>query len=98
VSLFRCGSARNSYSISEQLGQLEGTRQFLEMISKRQSTFFPEKVVGHKDIGRTMRYSHLAPDHMKNAVRILDSSNLDTGENKLGIPVDRPLTKVAEGV
>jgi hypothetical protein len=26
----------------------------------------------------TMRYSHLAPDHMKNAVRILDSHYLDT--------------------
>ncbi len=27
----------------------------------------------HKDIRMTMRYSHLAPDHMKNAARIPDS-------------------------
>ncbi|MEW6532047.1 MAG: tyrosine-type recombinase/integrase [Thermodesulfobacteriota bacterium] len=37
-----------------------------------------QELMGHKDIRMTMRYSHLAPDHMKNAVRILDSHYLDT--------------------
>jgi integrase len=37
-----------------------------------------QELLGHKDIRMTMRYSHLAPDHMKNAVRILDSHYLDT--------------------
>lgn len=37
-----------------------------------------QEVLGHEDIRTTMRYSHLAPDHTKNAVRILDSHYLDT--------------------
>ncbi len=37
-----------------------------------------QELLGRKDIRMTMRYSHLAPDHMKNAVRILDSHYLDT--------------------
>jgi hypothetical protein len=40
----------------------------------------------------------LAPDHMKNAVRILDSHYLDTGEKKPESQIDGPLTKVAEEV
>jgi integrase len=31
-----------------------------------------QELLGHKDIRVTMRYAHLAPDHMKNAVRVLD--------------------------
>jgi integrase len=37
-----------------------------------------QELMGHKDIRMTMRYAHLAPGHMKNAVRILDSHYLDT--------------------
>lgn len=37
-----------------------------------------QELMGHKDIMMTMRYAHLAPGHMKNAVRILDSHYLDT--------------------
>lgn len=31
-----------------------------------------QELLGHKDIRMTMRYSHLAPDHMRKAVSILD--------------------------
>jgi integrase len=31
-----------------------------------------QELLGHKDIRMTMRYSHLAPDHMKSAVQVLD--------------------------
>jgi integrase len=31
-----------------------------------------QELLGHKDIRMTMRYSHLAPDHMRGAVTILD--------------------------
>jgi integrase len=31
-----------------------------------------QELLGHKDIRMTMRYSHLAPDHMRKAVRVLD--------------------------
>ena len=42
-----------------------------------------QELLWHKDIRMTMRYSHLAPDHMKNAVRILDSHHLDTKGSEL---------------
>ena len=31
-----------------------------------------QELLGHKDIRVTMRYAHLAPDHMRNAVKVLD--------------------------
>jgi integrase len=31
-----------------------------------------QELLGHKDIRMTMRYSHLAPDHMSKAVKVLD--------------------------
>jgi integrase len=31
-----------------------------------------QELLGHKDIRMTMRYSHLAPDHMRKAVKVLD--------------------------
>jgi len=37
-----------------------------------------QELLGHKDIRMTMRYAHLAPDHMKRAVEILDRAD---GEN-----------------
>ena len=30
-----------------------------------------QELLGHKDIRVTMRYAHLAPDHMKSAVQVL---------------------------
>ena len=39
-----------------------------------------QELLGHKDIKMTMRYAHLAPDHMKNAVETLDGHYLDTEE------------------
>ncbi len=33
-----------------------------------------QEMLGHKDIRMTMRYAHLAPDHMRRAVAILDNS------------------------
>ena len=47
-----------------------------------------QRLLGHKDIKTTMRYSHLAPDHLKGAVERLDFSSghyMDTkasGEEK----------------
>jgi len=31
-----------------------------------------QELLGHKDIRMTMRYSHVAPDHMNNAMKVLD--------------------------
>ena len=42
-----------------------------------------QELLGHKDIRMTMRYSHLAPDHMKNAVRVLDRIREDRREEIL---------------
>lgn len=57
-----------------------------------------QELLCHKDIRMTMRYSHLAPDHMKNAVRILDSHYLDTEEKKAGARLEHPLTKASRAV
>ncbi len=32
-----------------------------------------QELLGHKDIRMTMRYSHLAPDHMRRAIHVLDA-------------------------
>ncbi|MHC4293301.1 MAG: site-specific integrase, partial [Planctomycetota bacterium] len=37
------------------------------------------KLLGHKDIKMTLRYSHLAPAHMKKAVDMLDIALFDKG-------------------
>ena len=42
-----------------------------------------QELLGHKDIRVTMRYAHLAPDHMKNAVRVLDRVREDRKEQIL---------------
>jgi integrase len=70
-----------------------------------------QELLGHKDIKMTMRYAHLAPDHMKRAVeildrpaeedgrvptKILDGHYLDTEEKKAGSRSERLLTKGAE--
>jgi hypothetical protein len=34
-----------------------------------------QELLGHKDIRMTMRYSHLAPDHMRKAVSALDDDS-----------------------
>ncbi|MFH1116796.1 MAG: site-specific integrase [Pseudomonadota bacterium] len=31
-----------------------------------------QELLGHRDIRMTMRYSHMAPDHMRKAVSVLD--------------------------
>jgi integrase len=36
-----------------------------------------QELRGHKDIRMTMRYSHLAPDHMRRAVQVLDTPTED---------------------
>lgn len=38
-----------------------------------------QELLGHKDIRMTMRYSHLAPDHMTKAVRVLDYDSEQAG-------------------
>jgi integrase len=42
-----------------------------------------QELLGHKDIRVTMRYAHLAPDHMKSAVRVLDRVREDRKEQIL---------------
>jgi integrase len=37
-----------------------------------------QELLGHKDIRMTMRYSHLAPDHMRKAVNVLDYNSEQT--------------------
>lgn len=34
-----------------------------------------QELIGHKDIRMTMRYAHLAPDHLKNAIYLLDADD-----------------------
>ena len=45
-----------------------------------------QTLLGHKDISTTMRYAHLAPEHLKGSVeklRFSDGHNLDTNiQNK----------------
>ena len=43
-----------------------------------------QKLMGHRDIKTTMRYAHLAPDHLKSAVTQLQfGTNLaQTGEER----------------
>jgi site-specific recombinase XerC len=38
------------------------------------------KLLGHKSLTMTLRYSHLAPDHLSKAVNVLDI----TGRNMTG--------------
>jgi site-specific recombinase XerD len=35
-----------------------------------------QHVLGHKDISTTMRYAHLQPEHLRNAVAVLDRVQL----------------------
>jgi hypothetical protein len=42
-----------------------------------------QELLGHKDIRMTMRYSHLAPDHLQKAVQILDAPLGDSDEKIL---------------
>jgi integrase len=41
-----------------------------------------QELLGHKDIRVTMRYAHLAPDHMRNAVKVLDRRNEDVAASE----------------
>ncbi|MFC1833237.1 tyrosine-type recombinase/integrase [Thermodesulfobacteriota bacterium] len=38
-----------------------------------------QELLGHKDLRMTMRYAHLAPDHMRKAVEVLDAPAEQTG-------------------
>lgn len=38
-----------------------------------------QELLGHKDIRMTMRHAHLAPDHMRRAVSILDGGAGQSG-------------------
>jgi site-specific recombinase XerD len=44
-----------------------------------------QELLGHKDIRVTMRYAHLAPDHMRNAVKVLDrrGEHVSASERKI---------------
>jgi integrase len=47
--------------------------------------FTVSKLLGHSDIGMTMRYAHLAPDHLRLAAGCLEGklSNLDIYQNNI---------------
>ena len=51
-----------------------------------------KELLGHKDISMTMRYSHLAPDHKRNAVEIL--GKLFSVGTKVGTKPDEAQKKV----
>ncbi len=36
-----------------------------------------QELLGHKDLRMTMKYAHLAPDHMRKAVEVLDTPAVD---------------------
>jgi hypothetical protein len=50
-----------------------------------------QKLVGHKDIKTTMRYAHLAPDHLKNAV-----TRPDFGTNLAQVPIEEAKSPQAD--
>jgi len=43
------------------------------------------KLLGHKDIKMTMRYTHLAPEHLQAAVDVLVPGEETTGVHKVSI-------------
>lgn len=43
-----------------------------------------QKILGHADISMTMRYAHLAPDHLKDAVLLNPMSNSSTNHPARG--------------
>ncbi len=36
-----------------------------------------QELLGHKDLRMTIKYAHLAPDHMRKAVEVLDTPTID---------------------
>jgi integrase len=40
-------------------------------------------LAGHRDIRMTMRYAHLAPQHLRNSIAILEARRIDRSENTL---------------
>jgi hypothetical protein len=36
-----------------------------------------QELLGHKDMSMTLKYAHLAPDHVRKAVEVLDSPQCD---------------------
>ncbi|MNG38845.1 site-specific tyrosine recombinase XerC [compost metagenome] len=39
-----------------------------------------QKILGHNDIKMTMRYAHLAPDHLETAMRFNPLATLPSGD------------------
>jgi len=48
------------------------------------------RLLGHKDIKMTLRYSHLAPHHVKKAVEVLDRALAEKTERKFLATVELP--------
>lgn len=40
-------------------------------------------LAGHRDIRMTMRYAHLAPQHLRNSIAILEARKIERSENAL---------------
>jgi len=38
-----------------------------------------QEILGHRDIGTTLKYTHLAPSHLKEAIQLGSLANLDSG-------------------
>jgi len=43
-----------------------------------------QELLGHADVRMTVRYSHLSPEHLQNAVNTLDSIVKKEGSERLG--------------
>ncbi|WP_420534865.1 hypothetical protein [Achromobacter xylosoxidans] len=48
-----------------------------------------QRILGHQDLKTTMRYAHLAPDHLESA-RTLNPLALECSKCELGESADRP--------
>jgi integrase len=53
------------------------------LVSKGASLKAVQELLGHKEIRMTLRYSHLADDHKKDVVRLLDGVNTDESVHRV---------------
>ena len=54
-------------------------------LPEKQTLALPEvaALAGHRDIRMTMRYAHLAPQHLRNSIAILEARRIEQSDNAL---------------